>query len=120
MSFIWAEFLTIANYLYQEDHGLPQEAAFRSAVSRAYYAAFRHARDFAQKYQHYSPKGSGEDHYFLINHFKNRKEIRIGIDLDTLRKDRDQCDYDAVVNNLDSIAQDSLTRAAKIINSLNK
>jgi uncharacterized protein (UPF0332 family) len=45
MTFDWREYLTLAENLYTNSHNFPnQEACFRVAISRAYYAAFCTAR----------------------------------------------------------------------------
>ena len=48
MSFEWADYLKLAAALAEEPDSLgPEEAALRSAASRAYYAAFCASRNFA-------------------------------------------------------------------------
>jgi hypothetical protein len=49
VSFDWVEFLALANDLRGRLGALySEEAANRTAVSRAYYAAFCHARNYAE------------------------------------------------------------------------
>jgi hypothetical protein len=62
MSFNWIDYLTFATALVNnpETPG-PSEAALRSAISRAYYAAFRSALEFATS-EGYHPRSSGDDH----------------------------------------------------------
>jgi hypothetical protein len=49
MSFNWSDFLTLADALPRNPSSAgPEEASLRSAISRAYYAAFCGARDFAR------------------------------------------------------------------------
>jgi uncharacterized protein (UPF0332 family) len=48
MAFNWHEYLVLAQFLQSNGSNLgqvTQESAYRSAVSRAYYAAFCHSRD---------------------------------------------------------------------------
>lgn len=48
MSFDWVDFLALADALVRDPNSPgPEEASLRSASSRAYYAAFCSARDFA-------------------------------------------------------------------------
>jgi hypothetical protein len=62
MSFNWIDYLTFATALVNnpETPG-PSEAALRSAISRAYYATFRSALEFATS-EGYHPRSSGDDH----------------------------------------------------------
>lgn len=49
MSFNWGDYLSLANALLTKPNTPgPEEAAYRSAVSRAYYAAFCIARNYAR------------------------------------------------------------------------
>ena len=49
MAFNWVDFIVIAKYLHTsgKNSQIPIDAAYRCATSRAYYAAFCHARDYA-------------------------------------------------------------------------
>jgi uncharacterized protein (UPF0332 family) len=48
MTFDWREYLTLAENLCTNSHTFPnQEACFRVAISRAYYAAFCTARNYS-------------------------------------------------------------------------
>ena len=48
MSFNWTDFLTLADALVRAPNSPgPEEASLRSAISRAYYAAFHVARNLA-------------------------------------------------------------------------
>lgn len=64
MTFDWTEFLKLARELQEraDDADLPfaPEAAKRTAVSRAYYAAFCHARNYAEKGLASSLRGQGK------------------------------------------------------------
>lgn len=73
MSFNWTEFLTLAEALQSDpDSPGPPEAALRSAASRAYYAAFHCALDFATR-EGFTPTYTGEDHSRIQDHFRRRK-----------------------------------------------
>jgi hypothetical protein len=70
MTFNWRDFLTFAeNIKIAPDEPGPKEAALRSAVSRAYYAAFQAALEFGAA-EHFLPKQSGEDHFGIRRYFQ--------------------------------------------------
>lgn len=63
MTFDWREYLTLAENLCTNSHTFPnQEACFRVAISRAYYAAFCTARNYAKDYDRLILRKTGEDH----------------------------------------------------------
>lgn len=97
------------------------EGAKRSAVSRAYYAAFCSVRNYAAQHLNYSIQHSSQDHRQLLNHLR-----RIGTapwddvenKLRDLRQYRNRCDYEDSVSNLDNIVEASLRLASEILNVL--
>jgi uncharacterized protein (UPF0332 family) len=99
MAFNWKEFLDFAENLYAEPNKPgPPEAAFRSAASRAYYAAFHAAFDLG-KSRGFTPAFNGDDHKGLINYFlnlqpKNPQATKLSTKLDRLRDYRRRADYD--------------------------
>ena len=102
MRFDWREFLDLAYFLGGErDIRYSQESAYRSAVSRAYYAAFCYARNYARDNEEFTPTGSPEDHRKLREHFRRRKRVNIAACLDELRRWRNDCDYEDIVNNVE-------------------
>lgn len=103
MPFDWREFLKLARSLQgRADSGYSAEASDRTAISRAYYAAFCHARNFAKENQGFAPRKTGEDHKTLREHFTRLggEWAMVANNLDALRKWRNQCDYDDSVPNL--------------------
>ncbi|MGQ9626069.1 MAG: hypothetical protein ACUVV0_04085 [Anaerolineae bacterium] len=69
MSFNWADFLTLAEALLRDPNSPgPEEASLRSAISRAYYAAFRVTRNFGRDRGEFIPTGTGQDHRIVQNH----------------------------------------------------
>lgn len=113
-----SEYLNLANKLVRAKSTTPQadEACHRAAVSRAYYAAYCLARNFA--------RGRGyllKDHATVKNYFKNsrqRKKKQIGVDLERLRADRNDADYKDILSNPSAIASVSIARANKILRIL--
>ena len=62
MSFNWIDYLTFASALVDDpENPGPSEAALRSAISRAYYAAFKKALEVA-KSEGFQSRHSGDDH----------------------------------------------------------
>jgi len=55
MAFDWREYFKLSQFLQGQGVSFTQEAAFRCAVSRAYYAAFCHARNYARDRLGFSP-----------------------------------------------------------------
>jgi uncharacterized protein (UPF0332 family) len=98
MAFNWQDFLTFAENINAEPDKLgPREAALRSAVSRAYYAAFCAAIELGKK-DGYVPRGTGDDHPNIRKHFlhskpSHEKKKDISNQLDRLHDLRRRADY---------------------------
>jgi uncharacterized protein (UPF0332 family) len=128
MTFDWREYLTLAENLYTNSHNFPnQEACFRVAISRAYYAAFCTARNYAKKYDHLILRKTGEDHRIVKDHYsfandsnteQQRKRRQIGINLDRLRNLRNKADYDDIFSRLENEAKYAITLSKKVIHLL--
>lgn len=76
--FDWRDFLDTARFLgAQAGVGTRAEAACRTAVSRAYYAAYGHALHYASNYLGFVPRTKPEeksqDHGRLKAHLRSRK-----------------------------------------------
>jgi hypothetical protein len=74
----------------------PDEIHWRTAVSRAYYAAFHATRDFFRSLRFRVP-GDGSAHKYLSERLQNAGEaiwIQAGGELDDLRSARNEADYD--------------------------
>ena len=88
MSFDWVDFLTLADALVHDPNSPgPEEASLRSAISRAYYAAFHVARNFGRDRGEFTPTETGQDHWLVKRHFissSDRTRQKIGLDLDRL------------------------------------
>jgi hypothetical protein len=95
MSFDWKSLLDVARQLEHEADQGPShaEALRRSAVGRAYFAAFCHARNYAVQYLGYVIKGFGDDHGALRAHLKKSRRGGDSARLDTLRILRNDADY---------------------------
>lgn len=118
MSFDWTQFLELARDLAQQTTaGYSREAAERTSVSRAYYAAFCYARNYAAQYQGFKPPQGAEDHRLLREHFKRlgKAWVELEENLDDLRKWRNECDYENTVPDLSILVSDAISIADKII-----
>jgi uncharacterized protein (UPF0332 family) len=85
------DFLAVAKLLAGES----TEAAWRSAVSRAYYAAFHVARSLLEELGFTVPRAD-KAHDFLYVRLNNCGDPQVGPagrQLKQLRDDRNQCDY---------------------------
>ena len=115
MAFRWEEYLQVAQFLHAEGGtNCSKEAAERSAVSRAYYAAFCHARNYARNQHGFTPTGGPRDHQSLREFFQHR-EPQVATRLSTLRQWRNHCDYDDRVADLSAFVQKSLAYAEEVI-----
>jgi len=118
MQFDWREYLNLAQSLAQSTYCFNQEAAFRCATSRAYYAAFCYARNYARDKQDFSPTYKSEDHRLIRKHFKGKGMCKIVRFLENLRQWRNDCDYDDIVPNVSLLAKNAINEAQKLINIL--
>jgi uncharacterized protein (UPF0332 family) len=122
------DFLILAQAL----AGQTTEAAWRSAISRAYYAAFHVARTLLASLRFVVPRAD-RAHAYLWLRLHNCGDPQVsqaGADLNALRGDRNEADYDLqsaiapafaqaqvqvaqqVVQTLDAVAADPARRAA--------
>jgi uncharacterized protein (UPF0332 family) len=88
----WRNFLSLATRLATG----PTEADWRSAVSRAYYAAFHVARRLFGDLSFTVPRADWAHQYlvFRLNNCGESVVEQAGRDLDTLRRLRNRADYD--------------------------
>lgn len=92
MAFDWKEFLELARFLQaqlQAKANLPQEAAYRCAIGRAYYAAYGYAHKYASTWLGFKgktkPEEKSQDHGALKAFSKSKRRWKIGEYLDSLR-----------------------------------
>ena len=118
MAFDWTEFLTLATELSQRS----DEAALRSAVSRAYYAAFGKARAFliAEGVTFVSDAG---DHALVWETFRgsdNDSRYYIGVDGFSLRNQRNKADYNDDLSDIQVRAQRAVKKAEAVLKALER
>jgi len=112
MSFDWTQFLFLAQELTKSAaSSSSQEAMLRSAISRAYYAAFCNARNFLRNHRNEVIPSTAEAHRIVKDIFgrsTDQEELAIAEDLDRLRIDRNKADYNDVVRGLDPMSEYAL------------
>lgn len=91
------------------------EAVERSAVSRAYYAAFCWIRNYAEANLGFQATKTAEDHKLLREHLKRQSRVRLASRLGKLREWRNNCDYDDQVPDLRHYVQNAIDIAEKAI-----
>src|SRR5258708_7770083 len=103
MSFDWVEYMRLAKQLAGVSTTPPgQEANHRTAISRAYYAAFCQARNYLRDKDQDNAITSITDaqiHGYVIHQFsdsRDRQRKRIGQNLDRLRRERNRADYEDI------------------------
>jgi hypothetical protein len=123
MSFDWADYLKLAEALTRDPVSPgPEEASLRTAISRAYYAAYRNASNLAASRGEIILSGLASDHGFVINHFQNAADPtrqKIGARLSRLRGNRNKADYDDVFPGRPAdTARSSVTLARNVLAAL--
>ena len=122
MSFEWSDYLSLAHDLARlgATHS-SREAESRSAISRAYYAAFCKTRNHLRDIEHEQLSTGPEAHREVqekLTFSKNRTRKQIGQDLNRLRVNRNHADYDDQVFNLLATTTFSLELAEDILHDL--
>ncbi|UQA57776.1 hypothetical protein [Polyangium aurulentum] len=97
--FDWTLYLKLAERLYAS---AADEADLRSAVSRAYYAAFNEARqyvrrEFPEVFIDKDAAAHGKVWDTLASKGRSREEVETGRRGNMLRRDRNKADYDGTV-----------------------
>lgn len=98
------------------------EASMRSAVSRAYYAAFHKVKLFAKNDEVGVKFSGGVDiHKEVVDFLKkhgNPSIQSLSPKLGRLRKDRNTCDYGSSIKNVKSIAEKSIILAETVFDNI--
>lgn len=120
MRFDWARFLELARALHQQSKGVDQqEALLRTALSRAYYAGFGHARTYARDWLGFRPRNDPDDHGRLRAHLKSKRRKGDSDRLDRLRQWRNEGDYaDEFIDNLPALVVSAIREAELLFISL--
>lgn len=118
MPFNWKEYLSLALFLQGRANNYSQEASFRCAASRAYYAAFCHARNYARDWHGFEPTYDYDDHKLVREDFRNWQMTNISDWLLRLRQWRNACDYRDTVSNLSRLCTSAINLAQKVFDAL--
>ena len=120
MAFDWKAFLALARDLQTQARGAANpESLLRTALSRAYYAAFCHSRNYAQAWLQFAARDDADDHGRLRAHLKTKKRRGVSERLDRLRQWRNESDYhDAVSFDLLITLANALQQADYIFGAL--
>jgi uncharacterized protein (UPF0332 family) len=95
MDFNWSHYLVIAQELFGEvTDTVYKEANLRCSISRAYYAAFHHARHKLSDKWNVPVSHSATAHTQVQNFFKQKNEEMIAENLRRMRTARNRSDYD--------------------------
>jgi hypothetical protein len=91
MPFEWREFLVLARSFSSDD----REVVLRTAISRAYFAAYGHAFRYAVRFLQFTPRNLSDDHGRLREHLNRSRRRSVGTCLKRLRDWRNKADYAA-------------------------
>lgn len=119
MTFAWVEYLELADALFT-NRGMfaDEEACCRASMSRAYYAVFCAARNYATTNEGLQLRRTGDDHQRVHRHFEHgpsRDHRNLGRLLSLLRRSRNRADYDDEMLQVEWNAQLTLDRARQAI-----
>jgi hypothetical protein len=120
MAFDWQKFVELATELQQQASSISDpEALLLTALSRAYYGAFCHARVYARRWLKFQATETEEDHRNLRNFLWTKKRQNVARALDQLRKWRNSVDYeDKLPFDLVTTALAAISEAARVIAAL--
>lgn len=109
------------------------EAKLRASISRAYYAAFCHARNYMLNKDNNNFPQQYDHHKYLVDYYKGELDeskpdvegirLKLGKDLDIMRRFRGNVDYDDDVSklgNLDKATLDVLKRSKRVISDIDR
>jgi len=128
MAFNWNDYLNLAKSLQKSTLSKIriEEACCRTAVSRAYYAIYHIALDFAERNLSYSKNignEAGKNHSELGKYYKRCADYeykKLGRILKRMHSDRLKCDYESSINNAKSTMDNTILNADDIIKIINK
>lgn len=123
MSFVWSEYLNLAQELAGKTAiSASLEAKLRSAISRAYYAAFIEARNHLQDKENHTIPFDVNPHEYVRIQFEqsqDKKRQKIGKKLNYLRIARNKADYNNTFSKLSENTEVTLQLASQVISALN-
>jgi uncharacterized protein (UPF0332 family) len=117
MSFEWSDFLAVADALLVAAPDVHREASLRTAISRAYYAAFgvaRHGARATRLATRRSAAEHGEVAAFYAKQYGERGE-QVAIVLGRLRNRRNAADYDDDLSDVETLCNLSIEDAHNLL-----
>jgi uncharacterized protein (UPF0332 family) len=118
MTFDWYQYLVLAEYLYDNRDTFPdREACLRAAISKAYYAAFCSARNYARDFDRLVLDETAQDHGSVKKHYiraPDPKNRQVGNSLDRLRDSRNQADYSDEIDKLEELAKAAISQSKQV------
>lgn len=127
MSFNCRDFFEIANNLFQNDLTNPQldAARYRTAIGRAYYAAFLLARDYMTDFCNINfDKDRTSLHSRVSKYLQTSSDSKIrfaGVKLDRLRRTRSNADYSReAISNIRRVAETAISAFLLIMEELER
>lgn len=117
MPFDWADYHALAVVLAAR---VGDEAAARTAISRAYYAALGRAAAFLRSEgTEISPLRIHGQVSRAFNHSTDPRRVAIGERIALLHQQRNRADYEGtILEDLSAMARDAVARAAFVIHAL--
>ena len=118
MAFDWSGYLDLAEDLAART----DEAAQRSAVSRAYYAALGKARELLE-HEGRTLTSAENVHYFVWQAFSDSEDDRryyISVDGNWLRRNRNAADYDPLMADPHGRAAQAVRKARSLLAALER
>lgn len=119
MSFNWIDYLQLAQQLMGQNTLVSSEAKQRTAISRAYYAAYNEARQLARR--HGFHESQFDNHRSLIDYFLHeplREWRNVGENLRRLRQQRNNADYQPRIDQLEYHARTTLALAKDLLEQI--
>lgn len=118
-AFDWTEYLNLAGELSKDTtFQSARDARLRSAISRAYYAAFHKARITVLP-PRVAAWGSHQQIIDMLQESEDPARRQLGVDLARLKGNRRKADYDDIVVNMSALVEDSLIGAQELIEAFN-
>jgi len=116
MVFDWKEYINLSKFLLSEENRFShEEASWRCAISRVYFAAFCYARNTAVELYKLDVTGTDKDHPNVRQCYRENRLGRIASKLDQLRIWRNMCDYENVIEqDLEQLAKDAVKFAENV------
>lgn len=115
MFFGWSDFLILAENLANGPDPAVGEASLRTAISRAYYAAFGESREYAVAQLGFVPTRKPEDHKRLRDVFEKAGMYDVAQSLNRLRGWRNDCDYDSTIPVSSVYCVNAIATAKKVL-----